>query len=137
MKTVQKLELYFSIAVLFAALSQLLLFIFYMPKSEDSSLTLTLAYGGIFLIIPSVLIFFGSYINNIKENTLGLAVVIFFGGIFVCLYAGIVLAGILIGSEINRNAVIGMIIWLFPSFFVGCTMIFASINAFTRHRRQV
>jgi hypothetical protein len=136
-KTVQKLELYFSIAVLLAALSQLLLFIFYMPKSEDSSLTLTLAYGGIFLIIPSVLIFLGSYIHNIKENILGLAVLIFFGGIFVCLYVGIVLAGILIGSEINRDAVIGMIIWLFPSFFVGCTMIFASINAFTRHRQQV
>ena len=134
MKTVQKLEFYSSITVLFAAILQFLLFIFYMPHDEESSVFVLLAYACLFLFLPATTIFIGSYIQIMKKNDIGFVIVLFFGFIFVCFYAFFPLIGFLMGQQINKNAIRGTIIWLFPSFFVICTMIFASINVIKSYK---
>ncbi len=129
MKTVQKLELYSSITTMLAVILQLFLFIFYLPGSKDGSVSVILAYALIFLLFPSLAIFAGTYFHVNNVNSIGFPILMFFGSVFIFFYGGIVLLGLLIGSELNKAAITGMIIWLFPSFFVGCTMILAVINA--------
>jgi FtsH-binding integral membrane protein len=131
MKTVQKLEFYSGIGVLFAALFQIIGFVFYMPRSEESSLAIILILAFIFVGFPCIAIYIGAYLHATKRNNTGFVILLFVGSIFLCLYGYIILLSLSVGPEMNRGAIIGLIIWLIPSFFVGLTLIFAIINAFT------
>lgn len=124
MKTAQKLELYSSISILVAASLQLLLYVFYVPSEGKNSVSIILSYA-FCLFFPSILIFVGTYIQVIEEKTIGFVIVLFFGMVFVCFFGFFVMLGFLVGQRITSGETI---IALFPSFFVICTMIFASIN---------
>jgi FtsH-binding integral membrane protein len=131
MKTVQKLEFYSGIGVLLAAIFQIIGFVFYMPRNEESSLASILILAFIFVVFPCIAIYTCAYLHATKRNNTGFVILLFFGITFLCLYGYIILLSLSAGPEMNRGATIGLIIWLIPSFFVGLTLIFAIINAFT------
>jgi hypothetical protein len=133
MRTSQKLELYSGISVLIIGFFQVLfLFLYELNKIEEPLIIRMLEAS--FFLFPAFSIFIGAYFHAVKKDIIGFGILLFFGFLFNCFSGGIVLIGILIGSEINKDAIIGMIFWLLPFFFVSCTMIFAFINILSSQR---
>jgi hypothetical protein len=131
MRTIQKLEFTFSLIALFSAIVQVLFFIFMPDRSKDDSTPLMLIYSFLFVFIPIIIIIIGTYFHAFKENIIGFGVILLFSGTFICFYGFLFLVGFLTGREMKLSAssITWMIIWILPSFFVACTMIFAIINA--------
>ncbi len=136
MKNIQKLEFYSSVAAIFAAFFQLVFVFFFESHSKDDSIILLAIYGIAFVVFPVVVIFVGSYLHTVYENKIGLGLLLTFGSLFICLYGYIVLVGILAGVVMNKAAMINTVILLLPSFFVGCTMTFAVINALSASSKK-
>jgi hypothetical protein len=125
-KTVQKLELYSGVAALFAAIFQLLFSTFVNESSEVQSLSIILIFAFIVLIFPVSIIFTGAYMHAVKRNNTGFGILLFFGSLFICFWGYFIFFGLLIGSA-SKFYTVSMISLILPSFFVGCTMIFAII----------
>jgi cation transport ATPase len=136
MKTVQKLELCFSIAVLFAIIFQLFSSIFVSENAIMEALFMILTYGVIFLIIPSITIFIGTYVHAVKGNIIGFAVLMVFGTIFLCFWGIFIFFGLLVGPP-PKYYIVSITSLMLPSFFVGCTMILAVTNVLSSRKNYV
>jgi len=125
MKTVQKLEVGAGIITLIATL----LFFFFagflkiIKESEYFNTTVKeeLFWSFLILIIPSLLITFGSYFHASKQSKLGFAALII-GGSILMLYFGVIFFS---GGAFYYYGVVGGFLSVIPGIFAAMTIILA------------
>ncbi len=121
MKTVQKLEVFFGIFTLLAAIM-----LFYregLSTLTDTNININrgelLMRMGLFLFLPAILTAMGAYIHAVKQFTFGL-VFLFIGGGFLVASTGLLFLVAFYASDMTT-----VIIRLLPGFLAATTIVFA------------
>lgn len=126
MKTMQKLELYSSIAFLLIVFIGGLLSFINLENNEEIVWSLAFIISLFILLLPSMMVL-GAYLHTVKKNNTGYIILMFFGIISLCVYGYYAILSLSVGGQ-NKYYFNLIIFFVMPIFFVGCTMIFASIN---------